>query len=472
MLLACAGSVLLNALIVLLAALAYASEFAVFRKKETSRREVTPDLFQVVRKSAPEEEKKAAEKGPDAVREEEEEAEKRRPGFMRTSEEQEVPEAPKDPAYIGQRNTRLASEREASPDGLENLPSVNGEKKRNDADLSLIDQRGQMGDLEHERKGREGLDSPSVAIQREPRQAPSVPRPPSPALPPVPAPAPRRPADPALPDAREPAPAEAVSAKTDEAVEGKEGKNEADKGREGDSSSAEARKDQPDRENDSQQDDDARPGKAAETPPEDRPKPEDKPVEPEPQKPSKRLEEIMKTARRFHLPDPTRPLPVAPDASSGKVLSPADRPLPPRRPAAPVYDPAFPGGSRAGYKQESHKTRITGQMSASGALAANVKSTPLGLYQAQFMRMLNRNWDAECVARRDFIIPGSLKIRLVLNRNGKVNGIRLLAKEGASEVQKGFTFKAIRDTVMPPMPPEAVKELGEDSTEVVIDFFF
>lgn len=127
-LMAVMGSLLLNFLLV-----SGVTVMLVRQSKEplptVSKRNISPDMVKVVRKQDKQkkpEDKRLAEREKQKNSEEED----KKPSFMKTSEEQDAKEAPKDPAYIGERNTRLASEREANPDGLENLPSVNQRKIR------------------------------------------------------------------------------------------------------------------------------------------------------------------------------------------------------------------------------------------------------------------------------------------------------------------------------------------------------
>lgn len=461
------GSLLFNVLLSLGVAVVFLKEGRLSLPK-SEKRTVSPDMLKIVREKdkdrKPDDKLAAADKSNDP------EEEKKDPSFLKTSEEQEAKEAPKDPVFIGERNTRLASEREANPDGLENLPSVNGQKKRNDSDFSLIEQKGQMGELEHENPAKPGSHGATVVVQTPPQRVTPVPPVPVPQIQP-------RPQDPIQ------APRNVDSVLADNQSEGREQRDQknveknlpqkdqkvAIKEGDGKDKDGEPVKEAPDTD------------KLAEKTPEtqqdrqsNKERKLDNKVDPHvlaEAKMSKNLRDIMKTAEKFNLPDPRSPLPAAPRvASSSSSARPVvPQPVVPRKQT--YYDPVFEGG-RPGYKPTERKTRISGRMSSSGAVAADVKATPLGAYQAMFLRTLNRNWDKECLARRDFIIPGSLKIRFLLHKNGTVSGIRLLNKEGASEIQKGFTFKAIKDTSIPAMNEAVLKELGEEVTELVIDFYF
>lgn len=447
------GSLLLHILLILLIiwGISRADKKESLTKKSSTQ--ITPELIQVVRKKAKNQNKKASPLPPLPPSLP---AQKKESAFMKTIEEQKAKEAPKDPAYIGARNTKVAGDRASNPDGLDNLPSIDGHKKRNDADLGLIDQRQQDGDISHEQIAKKGN-----------------PAPPSPTVP-APAIRPMRPAAPTQqqavspPKPQNPITLDSVPTLIPEVKK----PNPAETNKKAQETSSKT------------------PKKKTPTPPEKKPNStKETTKEKNNSSEEKRntrtwesnsvLEQLKKTAEKFNLPDPTKPLPPSTTIEEDlKIHSPAIKNAPITQairkmpPPTPAYDPALPNGGKPGYKSEERKTRITGRMSGAGITAANVKATPLGAYQANFMRALNKNWDAECVSRRDFIIPGSLKIRFILDKNGVTSGLQLINKEGTSEVQKGFTFHAIRKTKMPPMPPSVQKELGEESTEIIIDFFF
>lgn len=414
------------------------------KKSQDEKRHVSisPDMVKVEKKAEPKPEPKPelVPQDPELAQNKEEE---KKPGFMKTADEQEALESPKDPAYIGQRNTRLAGERPANPDGLDNLPSTEGEK-RSDNHISLIEQERQEGDLEHETIGQQGV--VDVTSRPSPLTEESVPSPQSPDS------SDSQPLDPQKPTSspadsgqelvpREPMPGEDFTLL-----------NPSEKA---DPSAKEIPpdiKDLPASDDVREAPEDTVDLKESDTP-----------------TPSKLLENIMKTAEKFNLPDPTKPLPPVSHIASQEEVKQAQQQTP-RKVVA--RDPAFVAGNKPGYRPEDKKTRITGKMSTTGVVAADVQSTPLGAYLAIFLRTLNKNWDSECIAKRDFIMPGSLKISMVLNKDGTTSGIRLITKEGGSDIQKGFTFKAIRETRVAPMSPGVIKELGEESTEVIIDFYF
>lgn len=459
------GSLLINFVLVLLVTALYLSELVELQKLPEVKWVMSPEFFKVKRGSDKDQEKAEEKEKLAQIEERQKEEEEKKPGFMNTVKEQEAKEAPKDPVYIGARNTKLASERESSPDGLEFLPSTEGEKKKPEEMVSLIDQRARMGDLDTDVDINPG-EIPQVVIGRHGTQIaePMPPTPPGEPTPPIP-PAENTgeaPTDPVLPtvDGLE-NPQEGDKGVNEQGVadgiagESKDGKS-ADDYKEPDQVAEESTGDLNVRPNDEAEENERQDSPhAAET------------------EESRKLKELLQAELLMKLPDHLKPKAAAPLHGGAASDKEKGINLPQLTENRPVYDPVMQNGGRPGYRGESRKNRVTGQMSTRGMVAADVQATEMGLYVSMFFRALNRNWDMECTRNRDMIIPGSMKIRFVINRNGSAGSIRLINKEaGSRAVQQAFTFRAISMTRIGPMPPGVIKEAGEDKIEILVDFLF
>ncbi|MEG2809554.1 MAG: hypothetical protein RR889_02785, partial [Akkermansia sp.] len=95
-----------------------------------------------------------------------------------------------------------------------------------------------------------------------------------------------------------------------------------------------------------------------------------------------------------------------------------------------------------------------------------------GRYQEIIYRTIGACWYAQCDRNRDLIVTGTLRIRIWINSRGKVSSMRLMSRDGASVAQNSFTFLAIRQAPIPPMPPEVVQELSGGTMELFFDFNF
>ena len=136
----------------------------------------------------------------------------------------------------------------------------------------------------------------------------------------------------------------------------------------------------------------------------------------------------------------------------------------PKPTPAPIDDPAFRGNQ--------NKTAIQGNISRTGRSALDVADSPMGRYQAAISRAVEKEWQINCVKRRDFIVPGYLTVRFYVETDGRVKSVQFVGDIEGGEVQKGFTLQSIRDAPIPPMPAEVKKEMGGDALELLFNFYF
>ena len=136
------------------------------------------------------------------------------------------------------------------------------------------------------------------------------------------------------------------------------------------------------------------------------------------------------------------------------------------------YDPAFSPDAQPGFRTAERKTKTTGRFSFGHNAALNVEATPTGMYMAMVYRAIAACWYRQCERNMDLIVPGTIHIRVWLDEDGRVTSIRELGREGASVVQKSFTFIAIQQASIPRMPPEVRKGLIGGKMELYFDFNF
>lgn len=155
----------------------------------------------------------------------------------------------------------------------------------------------------------------------------------------------------------------------------------------------------------------------------------------------------------------------SPDALAEKKVEekPQIKPKPKLR-LPPIDDPAFRGNQQ--------KTAIMGSISRSGRSALNVTATPMGRYQSKLSRAVELAWQRNCAKFRDHITPGYLTVRFFIQADGKVTFVESIGEELTGEIQRGFTFSAIREADIPPMPSAVRREMAGDSLEIVFRFNF
>ena len=81
-------------------------------------------------------------------------------------------------------------------------------------------------------------------------------------------------------------------------------------------------------------------------------------------------------------------------------------------------------------------------------------------------------WQRNCVRNRDFIIPGFLTAKFLVEPGGKVRSVQFVGDMKTGEVQKGFTLNSIRNAAIPPMPAGLRKEFAKEPLELTFRFYF
>ena len=128
--------------------------------------------------------------------------------------------------------------------------------------------------------------------------------------------------------------------------------------------------------------------------------------------------------------------------------------------------------SDPGFRSQKSKTRIIGSLSRDGKSALNVKKTALGQYYSTISKIIEREWQKNCLQYREHIQPGVIAMQFYVDANGKISNPKPYDVVATSPIQQGFTIKAIRHSKLPKMPEAAKKELGHEKLELIYNFYF
>ncbi len=409
---------------------------------------------------------------------EEKKEEKKQPAFVKTSEDQPLDTTPKEAPYIGARPTKAEGGPKA-PNDIKELPAQDGEDPRHD-EIVLFNQERQDGDLSSDTEGRPAQ-TPSAQVQRFVDQSRYLD------------------SNENLVDTSEIRP-QLIPHEGNSALagQGRVGREQSMAER---TSTIESKKNE---ENSTElPKDDLRVAENSD----DSHLPEDQQKTDSSQKQNDGLTQESLEAEKVHesdhsgsvldmlnamqserltqLPAPSQqqgneialggatsqsiPIPLSVSGNSSQNQSNMPQNNSGRR---PVYDPAFSAESQPGFRTAERKTRISGHFSFGHRASLNVAATPVGRYQELVYRAIGMCWYHQCDVNRDLIVTGTIRTRILLNPEGHVVSIRQLSRDGASEAQKSFTFVAIQQAPIPPMPPDVRKELIGNRMELFFDFFF
>lgn len=127
---------------------------------------------------------------------------------------------------------------------------------------------------------------------------------------------------------------------------------------------------------------------------------------------------------------------------------------------------------RSGFRTESRRTRMDGTIRRRGENSLNVENTPIGRYKAKVNRIIEREWQRQCITHRNHILPGILTLRFYLDARGRTSGMRFIDEIHASEIQKGFTVQSVKTPKFPAMSKEVARELDGEALEFRLNFNF
>ncbi len=139
------------------------------------------------------------------------------------------------------------------------------------------------------------------------------------------------------------------------------------------------------------------------------------------------------------------------------------------------YDPSLAEWAqpqKPGFRTHERRSRSSGRFVLGKGAALNVRSTPRGAYEALVYRRVAHFWYIACDEHRGDIIPGKITISLRIDKRGRIDSMALIRRSGASVSQQSFTFKAIRQATLPPMPPEVQADVIGKLMELIFEFNF
>ncbi|MGV3661359.1 MAG: hypothetical protein ACO1TE_14320 [Prosthecobacter sp.] len=99
------------------------------------------------------------------------------------------------------------------------------------------------------------------------------------------------------------------------------------------------------------------------------------------------------------------------------------------------------------------------------APAVDAEESPKGRYIRQVTGQVEKKWHLYRLLRRDGVTAASLEITFYVNKKGKVEDLRIVNDKESNPVLTGFTLQAIKDAEIPPMPAEVLPSLPMNDQE-------
>jgi TonB family protein len=102
----------------------------------------------------------------------------------------------------------------------------------------------------------------------------------------------------------------------------------------------------------------------------------------------------------------------------------------------------------------------------SGPLSFDTVGYDWGAYAAEMIRKIKRNWDVPALAR--YGVKGRLTIRFYINKDGHVDGERILSNSGVPPFDNAAFLAIAHSSPFRPLP----SDLGHDREGVTVTFFY
>jgi hypothetical protein len=158
----------------------------------------------------------------------------------------------------------------------------------------------------------------------------------------------------------------------------------------------------------------------------------------------------------------------APTAAPDQFAMLTKRPTPPPQPetATPPPKPqtsVAPQPSSV-YRPERQATRLSGNISNRGIAAVNALGTPLGRYQKIVTDSIGSRWYAYTQSKIDLITIGTLRVHFVVDRNGKIQNLRILGNT-SNETFANICLQSILDANLPPIPDDVAASLPPEGLD-------
>ncbi|MCB1276958.1 hypothetical protein [Prosthecobacter sp.] len=326
--------------------------------------------------------------------------------YIRTAQNERAETAPKNAAFIADRNTRASTVKAPFPDGTEPLPTMDGLKLPT---RELADRDHRDGELKDDARPQTPKGAALAMLQPQeptPPTPPSIVKPKNAAPPPQPVTPPQKVAK-VVPEST---PLTKMMEEADKALA------KVDKNR----LTIEVKK--------------------PEATPDDAP--------PMPQKPEQQTPPARETAQA---------MPESQQQPIPKALPVLDEPET-RSTTRNQEDSAFTPHTRT--------TQTKGTISNRGTEASvDAEETPKGRYIRQVTGQVEKKWHLYRLLRRDGVTYGSLEIVFYVNKKGKVEDLRIVNDKESNPVLTGFTLQAIRDAIIPPIPADVIPSLPMNDQE-------
>jgi outer membrane biosynthesis protein TonB len=133
--------------------------------------------------------------------------------------------------------------------------------------------------------------------------------------------------------------------------------------------------------------------------------------------------------------------------------------------AAALDAAAASSQAQSAYRRQKERTNIAGNITNRGISSVNALGTPLGRYQKIVADSIGSRWYTYVDQKRDLISIGTLRLRFVVDRSGRVKNLKV-TENSSNEAFASVCVQSVLEAHLPPIPDDVAKTLPAEGLEV------
>lgn len=133
--------------------------------------------------------------------------------------------------------------------------------------------------------------------------------------------------------------------------------------------------------------------------------------------------------------------------------------------AAAIDAAAASSQAQSAYRRQKERNSIAGNITNRGISSVNALGTPLGRYQKIVADSIGSRWYTYVDQRRDLISIGTLRLRFVVDRSGRVKNLKV-TENSSNEAFASVCVQSVLEAHFPPIPDDVAQTLPPEGLEV------
>src|SRR5438309_9113702 len=121
--------------------------------------------------------------------------------------------------------------------------------------------------------------------------------------------------------------------------------------------------------------------------------------------------------------------------------------------------------AQSAYRRQKERNHIAGNISNRGISSVNALGTPLGRYQKIVADSIGSRWYTYVDQKRDLINIGTLRLRFVIDRSGRVKNLKV-TENSSNEAFASVCVQSVLEAHLPPIPEDVAQNLPPEGLEV------